>query len=135
MWPGLKFSDSILANPLFAVSSWVLMSGDNPSFLFCEIEGDTHLRFCHDMPWTRKKYQDWMRSRLQCIEIPCGDTEFLAGNSLKQDGVQLMHMLGLKEISIITWFGMTGEGAYLRCTEICNNTKILEPPDFESSTA
>ena len=135
MWPGLKFSDSILMDPLFAVSAWVLMRGDCPGFLFCDIQGDTHLKFCHDVPWTRKKFQDWMRSRLQCIGIPSEDTEFLTGHSLKRGGVQLLRMLGLKDKSIMTWFGMTGEGAYLRYTEICNNTKILEPPDFASSTA
>jgi len=47
----------------------------------------------------------------------------------------LLRFLGIKDSYIMKWFGMTGEGAYLRYTEGCNDLEGNTVPDFNSIEA
>ena len=49
--------------------------------------------------------------------------------------MQLLRFLGVADASIMKWFGMTGEGAYLRYTELCNKMETLDVPGFASFDA
>ncbi len=52
-WPGKTFSNSISMDVRVAVTSWILASGDNSGYSFCNIVGKGNLRIVHDEPWLK----------------------------------------------------------------------------------
>lgn len=84
--------------------------------------------------WRNKKFVDFLRLRLGDVGVPASETGLYTGHSLKRGGVQVMRSLGVKDLSIMKWFGMTGQSSYLRYTELCNAMAIEGVPDFCSSS-
>lgn len=55
-WPSDRFSQCILMDPLFAMSSWILQRGDSEGYVFCNIVGTNTHRLSHHEPWYRKPF-------------------------------------------------------------------------------
>ncbi len=112
-----------------------LTRGDSEGYLFCNIAGRSQLRFEHHVPWNRKRFLEFLHNSLHQIEIPPSETKLITGHSLKLRGVQFLRALVVQEQSIMAWFGMTGEGSYIRYTEICNRKTFNQSPAFSSLKA
>ncbi len=115
-----------------AVTSWVLVRGDNSGYLFCNIVGKENLRIVHDEPWLKGTYISLMRNRLQLTGIPPVQSKNVTGHSGRRSGVQHLRYLGVKDKGIMEWFGM--ETAH-RYTELCNQNEEIVVPDFTSKQA
>ncbi len=76
-----------------------------------------------------------MRCRLESIGIPAARIKKITGLSARRGGIQILRYLGVTDSCITGWFGIKGEQAYLRYTELCSKGKELSVPDFPSSDA
>lgn len=109
-----------------------MQRGDAPGFFFCNIVLNKAIRVVHHEAWPRISFVEFMQDRFEKIGQGRGFVKAHTGHSPKRGGVQLLRFLGVKDMHIMKWFGMTGQGAYLRYTEGYNDLEGITVPDFSS---
>lgn len=132
-WPGDHFSKCILMDTFFALSFWALQRGDSPGLLFCNVLQNNAIHIAHHEPWARKQFVSFMQERFEKIGLGSANARAHTGHSPKRGGVQLLRFLGVKDANIMSWFGMTGNNAYLRYTEGYNDLSGTTCPDFSGT--
>ena len=132
-WPGKKLSECAIMDANLALAAWVLRRGDAPGYLFCSVSNLSQLRIDHEVALPRNQFIRFLHSRLESIGVPPAHIQSYTGHSIKRGGVQLLRALGVTDATIMKWFGMSGEGSYIRYTEICNQSNFKEVPGFSSS--
>lgn len=130
-WPGEHFSTVAAMDPFMALFLWMICRGSKDGPLFCDIIGEgLGQMLAHNRPFPVGKYKKHMQQR--ALQVGWGEHEAksITGHSIKRCGVQTCRMLKASDIWIMERYYMTSMIAYMRYTEICDDTNNAQLPTF-----